>query len=152
MAATKSLADRPILAVPKPESGKGGRKPKEVGKQAERQVAKKLGGSRIPASGAIKSGPHDLTGDVQIPDSAGRPYIKAEIKVCGTLDTQGRKSFRVTWEVVDQMIREAETAGQLGLLDVHFKGESYDHDLVVMRLSDFKQFLEDAKAGRAAAK
>lgn len=152
MPVTKSLADRPIVAIPKPEGGKGGKKPREVGKQAERQVAKKMGGERIPASGAIKTGPFDLTGDVQIKDADGRPYIKAEVKVCGTIDTQGRKSFRVTWEVVDQMIQEAEKSGQLGILDVHFKGESYDHDLIVMKAAHFRQFLEEAKVGRAAAK
>jgi hypothetical protein len=148
---SQPLRDRPITPVPKPTKS-GGRTPKEVGKRAEREVAKKLGGDRIPGSGALKKGPRDLTGDVQIPDADGRPYIKAEVKVCGTLDALGRKSFRVTWEVVDQMIREAETAGQLGILDVHFKGESYGHDLIVMKAAHFQQFLEDAKAGRAVAK
>lgn len=139
--------DRPIYPVPKPEPGKkkrGGAGPKKIGSRVERQVMKEYGGERTPGSGAFKHGSKNLTGDGEkkLGDNLA---IKFEVKYCGTVTSKGEKTFPMGLKVVQQMIREAEEANQIGALHIQYKNEPISEGgLVVMWMPHFKKLLAAA--------
>ena len=151
------MTDRPIYSVSKEmqtgrENKRGGKGPRRSGDRVERMVAKEIGGSRNPGSGAFKNTNKDLTGDVSVNDADNKPLMKIEVKACGTLNTKGEKSYALSKAVLDQMVKEAEDGNQLGSLFLHFKGESLDDGYAIMLVRHWKQLLELAKLGATLVK
>lgn len=142
--------ERKIYPVPKPEPGKkkGGAGPRKSGARVERIVAKALGGERIPGSGAIKNSNKDLTGDVEIRDADNRPMLKLEVKASGEIHTSGSKSYSLQKKTLEQMLKEATDANQLGALLIHFKGDTLDQGYTIMSTRQFQELVEMAKLGR----
>jgi hypothetical protein len=133
-------------SVPKPQGKpKGGKTPRKYGDSVERAVAKATSGKRVPMSGAAKA---FATGDVEIPDASGKPFLKLEVKARGTINSKGEKSITFTKPVIDQAKREAEAVGELAVLWGHYKGESTVEGVAAMPVSHFLQLMELAKLGR----
>lgn len=126
---------------------KGGLSPRKAGDRVERIVADKLGEKRTVGSGAFKSSNKNLTGDIDVRDNEGKDFIKLEVKMTGSVTTTGDKSYTLTSKVLDQMVKEAEDAHELGALVIHFKGGK---EYVAMSFEHWNQLLELAKLGRSA--
>lgn len=163
--------ERPIFPAPKPQSTKkkGGTKKaptkttspplnrtrqeinatnRQRGKSAERQVAKRTGGSTTPLSGAIKNSVKGLEGDVRVRDeSNSRDFLVIECKSASQLTPKGDKSFTVHQKVVRQMIDEAEKGGCLGTLYIHWVNGGFDEDLVMFKSSHFFELVRLARIG-----
>lgn len=121
---------------------------RNYGKSAERAVAKKTGGERTPGSGAIKNSVKQLEGDVRVRDAEGkRDVLVIECKTCATLTPQGDHTFTLKRSVLDQMVKEADIGGAVGLLYLKWKGAQFDDDYVIFKASHFYRFIEWAKAG-----
>ena len=149
--------------VPKPESTKKKSKanPKadrsraeinnanrQYGKRAEREVAKRTGGERTPGSGAIKNSNKQLEGDVRVRDAKNkRDAFVIECKTCATLTPAGDHSFTLKKSVLDQMVKEADMGGAVGLLYLKWKGAQFEDDYVIFKASHFYRFLDWAKVG-----
>lgn len=88
-------------------------------KRAERMIAERLGGERLPITGRARGSAPDVQA----------PWCTAEVK------TRRRLPLWLT-EAVSQA---AASAGddQLPIVVLHQHGERYDDALVIMRLSDF---------------
>lgn len=128
-------------------TSRGGSTPQKQGKAVEREVATLVGGSRIPMSGAVKFGPHNLTGDVRVPDAKGRELAKLEVKMTGTITPSGDASYTLKRSVLQQMINEAKATGELGALWLHWKHGPYLQDYVIIGAEDFVRLLDLAKIG-----
>lgn len=141
-----SITERPILADPKPTpKKKGGKSPQAAGRRVEKIIADKLGEKRTVGSGAFKNTNKNLTGDVEVRDLDGRDYIKLEVKTTGAVNAKGEKTYSLQEKVLLQMQQEAELAGELGALVIHYKnGQSY----VLMPFPHWMSMLSDAKLGR----
>lgn len=149
---------RAIRPVPKPTSGKKskgkrGKTTKTVdqsavnekrrrinntnrqrGKATEREVAKRLGGHVVPLSGAVKNSVHNLEGDVQVRDADEREtIILVECKNSSIITPTGDRSFTVKKSVVEQAIDEAESAGAIGILRVHWHALKYEEDIGIIK-------------------
>lgn len=138
--------------VPKPTSskkGKGTKTPKKTvdqaavddkirqrnntnrnfGKAVEREVAKRTGGHRVPASGAIKNSVWNLEGDVRIVSDDGKAtLVLVECKGSSAITPKGDKTFSLKKSVLDQATREADLVGTLPAVYIHWKGANYDQD------------------------
>jgi hypothetical protein len=136
----------PIEKTPKKKGGKG---PRASGNRVERIVAKELGGTRTPMSGAVKQSNHNLTGDVEVNDNEGKPFLKLEVKYSGSITPKGEKSYTLTTGVLDQMEKEAHEAGELGALVLQFKGGK---KYAIIGFTDFGELIELAKLGRTIQK
>jgi hypothetical protein len=102
---------------------------RRAGKATERKVAQLLGGTVIPLSGSIKDSVHNLEGDVTVRNVNGeREILKVECKTTSTITPKGDRTFTLKKSVLDQMKAEAEKAGSLGLLYIHWNGKSYEND------------------------
>jgi hypothetical protein len=89
-------------------------------KHAERQIAKRLGGRRVP-----------VTGRAGQPDVA-HPWLSIEVK-------HRRRLPQWLIKAMEQAERSA-TPGQLPLAVVHKVGEWYGQSLVLLRLADFEEW------------
>jgi hypothetical protein len=102
-------------------------------KAAERELAERIGGRRVPVSGRGR-------GDV--PD-VSHPWMSVEAKSWS----------RMPERVVDAL-RQAEAANtdgsKLPVALIHGNGERYDNALVVLRLSDFMDWFGGGCAERTA--
>lgn len=136
--------------IPKGEKkARGGLSPRRAGDRVERLVAKELGEKRNVGSGAFKNTNKNLTGDIDIHDNDGKPFVKLEVKYTGQIDTKGAKVYPLTTKVLDQMEKEAHEAGEIGALTLQFKGgKRYE----ILLHEDFLQLVEWAKLGRAQLK
>lgn len=165
--------ERPIIAVPKPESSKGKGKSKgptktvgtiaadertkernernrNFGKSVEQRVATMTGGARTPMSGAIKNSNWNLTGDVEVKDASGRDFVKIEVKGTSTITPKGDKTFTLKKSVLDQAVQEADDAGEIGLVYLHWLNAKYEEDdYVIFKTRHFLRLLELAKLGAA---
>ena len=141
-----------IQPITKEGKKRGGKSPRQSGNRVEKLVARNLGGERTVGSGAFKNTNHNLTGDMEIYDNEKAPFIKFEVKASGALSAAGEKSFVMKKDVLDQMVKEAKDAGELGALFLHFKGQSIEDGYVIMQNKDWKEYLELAKLGRTALK
>jgi hypothetical protein len=141
-----------IAPIEKTPKKKGGKSPRASGNRVEKLVARNLGGERTIGSGAFKNTNHNLTGDVEVYDNEKRPFIKLEVKASGLLTAAGEKSFVMKRSVLDQMVKEADDAHELGALFLHFKGQSVDDGFIVMSNKHFKELVELAKLGRTVLK
>lgn len=139
------------LSVPKP-APKGGKRPKDVGKRTESAIAKRVEGTRVPMSGAVKNSVHNLAGDVTVNDDKGTPFLLFEIKASGVINTKGDKVYTLAKSVLQQMYTEAKTQQQLGAFRLHFLNDSYEEDWVIMRGDDFERILKLAKQGNTLGK
>jgi hypothetical protein len=145
--------DYSLLAIPKPEpKKKGGKGPRRSGDRVERMVAKNLGGSRTPGSGAIKDSNRNLTGDVEVPDALGRFFLKMEVKASGIISAKGEKNYSLSKKVLDQMFNEAEASKELGMLWIHFKGQNIEDGYGIIQGKHLKELIELAKIGHALKK
>lgn len=124
---------------------RGGLSPKRSGTRVEREVAKKLGEKRTVGSGAFKQSNKNLTGDIDIHDNEGKPFVKLEVKYTGSVTTKGEKSYTLTTGVLDQMEKEAHEANELGALILQFKGGKR---YAIVSFDDFTKIIELAKLGR----
>lgn len=121
---------------------------KKRGSDSERAIAKYLGGRRVPLSGAIKKGPYDLTGDVQVMHLNGaRELLKLEVKTTSSVSPKGERSFVLKRSVLDQAEREAEEAGSIGALWIRWSGGALQKDHVVMSAAHFAELVELARLG-----
>ncbi len=102
------------------------------GKEYERAVAKLVGGERTPGSGAFKNSNRNLTGDVQVNDALGRGLCKIECKGVATISPKGAKTFTLKKTVLDQAFQEAKLQGEIGVVWIHFHGEDYLNDYVIL--------------------
>lgn len=73
-------------------------------KRQEKELAKKLGGSRTPGSGN-----GDVKGDVRV-----RGFVRVECK------TTGKRSFAVTMDMIDKIEAAALSSGEIPVLVVEF--------------------------------
>ena len=89
-------------------------------KHAERQIAKRLGGRRVPVSG--RGGQPDIA----------HPWLSSEVK-------HRRRLPQWLTKAVEQAEGSA-TPGQLPLAVVHESGTRYGQSLVVLRLDDFEEW------------
>lgn len=123
---------------------------RRAGKAAEKKVAELTGGSRTPMSGAIKNSNWNLTGDVQVKDKANRGLMKIEVKTTSTITPAGDKTFTLKKSVLDQAIREADDAKEIGAVFIHWMNGSYEQDdYVILSSEHFLRLLELAKIGSA---
>lgn len=141
------------LGVPKPEGKKkGGKSPRQQGARVERMVAKHTGGTKTIGSGAFKNTNHNLEGDVEIPDADGKPLVKLEVKACGVISAKGEKSYALSQKVLEQMVKEADNANEIGALWLHFKGQALENGYLIMQAKHWTRFLELAKLGATMEK
>lgn len=91
-------------------------------KSVEREIARRLGGERVPVTGRAR-------GDV--PDVI-TSWCAAEVKY-------RRKLPLWLIEAVEQAVASAH-GDQLPIVVLHQHGERYDSALVIMRLSDFLEW------------
>jgi hypothetical protein len=89
-------------------------------KHAERQIAKRLGGRRVP-----------VPGRAGLPDVA-HPWLSVEVK-------HRRRLPQWLTMAMEQAERSA-TRGQLPLAVVHEAGTRYGQSLVLLRLADFEEW------------
>lgn len=101
-------------------------------KRAERELAERVGGRRVPVTGRAR-------GDV--PD-IDHPWLSIEAK-----------SWSAMPERVVDALRQAEAAnpgGNLPVALIHGNGERYDRALVVLRLGDFMDWFGGQAQERAS--
>ena len=135
------------------ENKKGGKSPRRAGDRVERMIATETGGQRNPGSGAFKGTNKNLEGDVDIPDADGRPLVKLEVKMREpAVTTQVEKTIAFPISVLDQMVKEAETANEIGGLWIHVKGRPLEDGYLVMSARHWLRFLELAKLGASMEK
>jgi hypothetical protein len=140
-------------AVPKPEGKKrGGKSPRQQGARVERMVAKHTGGTKTIGSGAFKNTNHNLEGDVEVPDADGKPLVKLEVKACGVISAKGEKSYALSKNMLDQMVKEAEAVNEIGAAWIHYKGQSIEEGYIIMQAKHWTRFLELAKLGATLEK
>jgi len=89
-------------------------------KRNEREIAAKLGGRRIPASG--RAGMPDVAHD----------WLAVECKT--------RKKLPVWLQAALSQAEEAAGLGQLPIAVLHESGTYHDEDIVMMRLRDFREW------------
>jgi hypothetical protein len=118
---------------------------RDFGKETERRVAKKVGGERIPMSGAIKQGNFNLTGDVRVRDALNNNMMKLEIKASSSISAKGEKQINIKLDWLKQMVQEAREAHEIGALTFHFKGES--EEWYIFTEKDILDLIELAKLG-----
>ena len=139
----------PIVKDPKKKGGKG---PRRSGDRVEKIVARNLGGERTIGSGAFKNTNHNLTGDVEVYDNERQPFIKLEVKASGIISANGEKVYSLAKSTLDQMVREADEAKEIGAMFLHFKGQSVEDGYIIMQNRHWKELLELAKLGRTIQK
>jgi hypothetical protein len=91
-----------------------------VWKHVERQIAKRLGGRRVPVSG--RAGQPDIA----------HPWLSLEVK-------HRRRLPQWLAKAMEQAERSA-TPGQLPIAVLHEAGERYGRSLVVLRLGAFEEW------------
>lgn len=116
-----------------------------MGKQAERRVAKLVGGERTPMSGAVKNSNRNLTGDVEVRDAMGRDFMKIEVKVSSQTTASGEKSISIKRSWLEQAFRESKEAHEIGALAFRFKND--DKDYFIFTDEDIVELIEKAKLG-----
>lgn len=123
-------------------------KNRNFGKSVERTVATLTGGSRVPASGAIKTSAFNLVGDVQVRyDEGTRTICLVECKGTSGINPSGEKTFVLKKSVLDQCSKEADLLGAVGATWVHWKNANYvQDDYVVLSAKHFLELLEIAKS------
>jgi hypothetical protein len=89
-------------------------------KHAERQIAKRLGGRRVPVSG--RAGQPDIA----------HPWLSIEVKY-------RRRLPQWLVKAMEQAERSA-TPGQLAIAVLHEAGTRYGQSLVLLRLGDFEEW------------
>ena len=89
-------------------------------KHAERQIAKRLNGRRVPVSG--RAGQPDIT----------HPWLSIEVK--------HRRRLPQWLTMAMEQAERAATTGQLPLAVVHEAGTRYGQSLVLLRLADFEEW------------
>jgi hypothetical protein len=89
-------------------------------KHVERQIAKRLGGRRVP-----------VTGRAGRPDVA-HPWLSIEVKFRRRLPQWLAKAM--------EQAEKAATPGQLPLAVLHESGTPYGQSLVLLRLADFEEW------------
>lgn len=94
-------------------------------KQAERRVAKLLGGQRVPVTGRQRGSSPDIS----------HPTLSLEVK--------HRENFPA-WllDALDQASESIVSDSQIPLAVLHQKGMKYEDCLAVMRLSDLAKLLD----------
>lgn len=101
-------------------------------KAAERELAERVGGRRVPVSGRTRGDAPDID----------HPWLSIEAKSWS----------RMPERVVDAL-RQAEAAARDGKLPValiHGNGERYERALVVLRLGDFLEWFGGGREERTA--
>lgn len=155
--------ERKVHAVPKPVStkkgkGKGTKKPSKTvneaavddkvrqrnntnrnfGKAVEREVAKRTGGHRVPASGSIKNSVWNLEGDVRIQSEDGKAtLVLIECKGQSAMRPSGDVSFTMKWSTLKQAGEEARLVGAIPVVYLHPKGNDYEDDFVIIPSREF---------------
>lgn len=147
--------ERKIRPVPKPESTKKSKAKgtgktvntaavdekrrqqnninRNFGKSVEHQVAKLVGGTRVPMSGAVKNSVHNLEGDVSVRTRDGKKVLSLiECKGTAGINPQGEKTFNFKFSIMEQAIKEAALQKALPVLWIHPKGEKYEDDYCVI--------------------
>lgn len=94
-------------------------------KRTEREVARLLGGRRVPITGRAR-------GDA--PDVA-HPWLSIEVKERSSLPRWLLTALR--------QARAAARDGQLPVVVLHQTGQRHNDDLVVLRLADFREWFDD---------
>jgi hypothetical protein len=89
-------------------------------KHVERQIAKRLGGRRVPVSG--RAGRPDVA----------HPWLSIEVKFRRRLPQWLAKAM--------EQAEKAATPGQLPLAVLHESGTRYGQSLVLLRLADFEEW------------
>ena len=117
------------------------------GKGVERNVARILGGDRVPMSGAYKGEGFELKGDVRVKDASGeRTIALVECKGSSAITPKGDKTFTLKKSVLDQAEREAAELGAIGAVWVHWRGANYrQDDYVILPASTFAAMIERLK-------
>lgn len=92
-------------------------------KKTERTIAQILGGERIPVSGRQRGFSPDIR----------HPYLSIEVK---------HRDILPGWlhEAMDQA--ELASQDEHPIVVLHEKGQKHDNDFVVMRLSEFKTWVQ----------
>jgi hypothetical protein len=113
---------------------------KETARRQERNLARKLGGKRVPLSGG-----GSIKGDVIAPD------VLVECKTGHTVDAAGEKQivFKKDWLI--KMKKEAEAEGRsIVFLEFRFKGDKTAW--VVASAEDYIRLVTDLQAYKAQEK
>lgn len=124
------------------------RKNRGFGKSVERNVARVLGGERVPLSGAVKSDKWTLTGDVRVTSHDGERLVAIlECKGTSAITPKGDKTFTLKKSVLDQARDEAAREGAIGAVWVHWKQGKYrQDDYVILPAATFADMIERLKA------
>lgn len=95
-------------------------------KTVERNIAKIIGGERVPITGRQRGSSPDIL----------HPYLSVEVKERQTLPA---------WihEAMEQAV--AASLEKTPIVILHEKGSKYENDLVVMKLSDFRVLVLNAQ-------
>jgi len=123
------------------------RRNKSFGKKVEQAVAKYLGGERTPGSGAFKRSNRNLTGDVEVDDNLGYPFLKVECKGVSTRDSGGEEVYTLRRRVLDQAVAEADASREIGAVWVHWHLGQYAHDHVILHHRHLDRLINLAVAG-----
>jgi hypothetical protein len=119
---------------------------RNFGKSVERHVADLTGGTRVPMSGAIKNSVHNLEGDVSVRTKDGRKVLALiECKGTAGLTPKGEKVFALRHSVLQQATKEARLQKAIPATWIHWKGETYQNDYVIIPSEDFLLMLETLK-------
>lgn len=94
-------------------------------KAVEREIARRLGGERVPITGRVRGSAPDIAHERWAVEVKHRKALPAWL-----------------WEAVDQAVRAARD-DQLPVVILHQHGCWHDNDLVVIRLRDFTEWFGD---------
>jgi hypothetical protein len=99
-------------------------------KHAERQIAKRLGGRRVPVSG--RAGQPDIA----------HPWLSIEVK--------HRRRLPQWLSVAMEQAEQSAAPGQLAVCVLHESGTRYGQSLVLVRLADFEEWFGEIFRGDEA--
>lgn len=91
-------------------------------KETEREIARRVGGERIPVTGRARGSAPDVAHE----------HFAVEVK-------HRQRLPRWLWDALDQAVK-AVRGEQVPLVVLHESGRWHDNDLVVMRLVDFEEW------------
>lgn len=113
------------MAERKPRKPASGRR---LWKQAETEIATRLGGVRVPVSGRGRGDRPDIE----------HPRFAPEVK-------HTRNAFDLVTRAMAQAKAAAEGTAKVPLVAVHKEGQPYDETFVVLRLADFARLVETGR-------
>jgi hypothetical protein len=121
MVSIRGDEEGPILKPP--PKIKGGKKPKDMGRRFERQIASKYGGQRVVGSGAFGEMDPALKGDVRIPVGHLKFLVEAK-KRTPKINQKGEKSITLSVDMLDKIEQEALVGGEIDILIFGVKGRT----------------------------